>query len=511
MWSKILRPVDKLIDNLSMYQLLRYYLAGLLIAAFGLGLTGALSYNPWAMLGCTLVALAACWIINKILAFIFNAPTSTDSSIITAFILALIITPSFDQMTIIFLLAASGLAMASKYVLTIRRKHIFNPAAIAVLLTGLGAHQLASWWVGSAVMLPFVIIGGLLIVRKIRREKMAASFLLATTAATALFSFLSGSNVLLDLKQMLLSSAIFFLGFVMLTEPLTSPPTEGKQLWYGALVGVIMAPQVHIFSFYSSPELALIIGNVFAYIVSSKAKLFPVLKEKVKVAANTADFVFYPEKKFAYEPGQYMEWTLPHEKTDGRGNRRYFTLASSPTESDLRIGVKFYDKGSSYKEAMLDMDRHTPIVASQLAGDFTLPKDSSKKLAFIAGGIGITPFRSMAKYLTDTDDRRSVIMLYSARNRGDIAYAPIFEEARKRIGMKTVYVLTGETSNGSEPSVYKGIKISADMVKREIPDYIERTFYLSGTHEMVEAVHQMLTSLGVRRSHIKTDYFPGYA
>ncbi len=511
MLSRMLKYIDSIIDNLTMYRLLRYYLSGLLIVAFGLGVTGVLSYSPLDLLADTLIALTACWTINKVLGFIFQAPVSSDSSIITAFILALIITPRFDTTTIAFLLAASGLAMASKYILTIRRKHIFNPAAIAVVLTGFGGHQLASWWIGSTVMMPFVIIGGLLIVRKVRRGKMVASFLLTTTVATALFTFLSGSDVLVGLKHMVLSSAVLFLGFVMLTEPMTSPPTKGKQVWYGALVGLLLPPQVHIFNLYSTPELALAAGNIFSYLVSPKTRLFPVLKQKVTVSANTMDFVFSPGQEVRYSPGQYMEWTLPHTKPDSRGNRRYFTLASSPTEPELRVGVKFYDTGSSFKRALGDMPVGAQLAAGQIAGDFVLPKDPDVKLAFIAGGIGITPFRSMIKYLTDTADTRSVTLLYGARTRGDIAYRNIFEDARRKIRLKTVYVISGETAARAEQFTRYGTTITADMIKTEIPDYLERTFYLSGTHPMVESMHHVLAELGVHRSRIKTDFFPGYA
>ena len=301
-----------------------------------------------------------------------------------------------------------------------------------------------------------------------------------------------------------------FLAFVMLPEPATSPTTKTKQVWYAALVGLLVPPQAHILSYYSSPELALVIGNVFSYIVGPKKKLFLTLKEKIKVAAHAADFVFYPEKQFSYQPGQYMEFTLPHSRSDSRGDRRYFTLASSPTEPELRIGVKFYEKGSSYKEAMLAMDHHTPMVADHVSGDFTLPADPSQKLAFIAGGIGITPFRSMVKYLLDTDDRRQVTLIYAARNSEDIAYKSVFDEAANKLGMRTSYVLSDEAAPPA-PGWYTGTVITPDIIAAEIPDYTTRIFYISGTHAMVAHVKSMLRGMGVPHAHIKTDFFPGYA
>jgi ferredoxin-NADP reductase/Na+-transporting NADH:ubiquinone oxidoreductase subunit NqrB len=510
MLPKMLKAVDTMIDKVTMYRLLLYYLIGLILIATGLSAFGDLHYKPLYVIISAFILVAACWGINKLFAYIFDAPINSESSIITALILALIISPNPTGFGITFLLAVSGLAIASKYLLTIRRKHIFNPAAIAVALTALGPRQTASWWIGTTAMLPFVVVGGVLITRKIRKEKMIYSFFASTTLATVLYAVLSKANPITSLHNMILSSSVFFLGFVMLTEPLTSPSTTKKQAWYAALVGVLLPPQAHIFSFYSSPELSLVVGNIFSYLVSSKTKLFPVLKEKVKVAANTADFVFNPGGKLAFKPGQYMEWTLPHHKTDSRGNRRYFTLASSPTEADLRIGVKFYENGSSFKKAMVDMDETTSIVASQIAGDFVLPKDRTQKLIFIAGGIGVTPFRSMVKYLVDKNEPRSITLLYSARTQADIAYKSVFDEARQKIGLKTIYALSDAEALEGEPATRVGT-ITAGLIRSEVPDYLERLFYISGTHQMVAAMQDILSELGVSKNHIKIDFFPGYA
>jgi len=156
------------------------------------------------------------------------------------------------------------------------------------------------------------------------------------------------------------------------------------------------------------------------------------------------------------------------------------------------------------------MDRATPIVASQIAGDFVLPKDKTKKLVFIAGGIGITPFRSMVKYLIDTNEPRTITMLYSARTEADIAYKPVFEAARQAIGLKTIYALTGSKTPLTAPYSY-GDSITAELIKEAIPDYGERFYYISGSNAMVVAMRAILTELGVRQRQIKVDFFPGYA
>ncbi len=505
----MLKAIDDFLNKTTMYRLLIYYLGGLLAGAFVLGLFGRVGFSSISLIVSTTILLIACWSINRIFAGIFRVPANHESSIITALILALLITPKLGIYDIMFLVAASGLAMASKYVLTIKDVHIFNPAAAAVVITAFGPRQNASWWIGTAVLLPLVLAGGVLVVRKIRREHMVGAFLATTFAATAVFAWLGHGSMLTAIKQTALTSPVFFLGSVMLTEPLTSPGTKTKQTLFAMAVGLLVPPQVHLGSFYTTPELALVIGNVLAYILDPRVRLFPVLTQKIRIAADTADFVFTPGRRLAYQPGQYMEWTLPHDHIDDRGNRRYFTLASSPTEPTLRVGVKFYDPSSSYKKAMLTMTDQTHIVAAQVAGDFVLPKNKQRKLVFVAGGIGVTPFRSMVKYLLDKHEQRDVIVLYAASRERDIAYADVFEQARQQLGISTTYVLTKPASAQLGPHQRAGY-VDENAVRATVPDYHERTFYISGGHQMVLAVRESLVRLGVPKRQIKVDYFAGY-
>lgn len=498
-----------MLDRTTMYRFLLYYLIFLLAAAFVLSETGSLHLNAFAIAGSALYLAAVCWISNALFAYAFDAPTNKESSLITALILALIISPLATFANVLFLTAAGGLAIASKYMLALDKKHVFNPAAIAVALTALGAGQTASWWVGSAPMLPFVLVGGLLLARKIRRFQMVLSFVAVTYAATFVYGLIGHEHVGAVLHQVTFSSALFFLAFVMLTEPATTPGMLRNQRWYAALVGLLFPPQAHIGTIYSTPEISLVIGNIFAYFIEPRVKLFPSLVRRTRLASGIAEFAFASDTEFSYLPGQYMEWTLPHPDSDSRGDRRYLTLASSPTESEIKLGVKFYRDGSTYKDAMLHMDHDTPIVAAGLAGDFTLPEDDEVKLAFIAGGIGITPYRSMVKYLLDRDEYRDIAMLYSANTADEIVYRDVFEAARQRFGSRMIYCLTGRHQKLPDRR-YRAGYINAEMVKRDIPDYEERLFYLSGSHTMVNEVRDALHELGVHHSQIKVDFFPGY-
>ena len=211
----------------------------------------------------------------------------------------------------------------------------------------------------------------------------------------------------------------------------------------------------------------------------------------------------------SFRPGQYMEWTFDHRRADDRGKRRYFTLASSPTETAVQIGIKFAEQGSSFKEALRAHARQgTPMIASQIAGDFTLPRDPARKLAFIAGGIGVTPFRSMAKYLTDRREDRDIVLLYANTRYEELMYADVFGAARRTLHFRPVYVLSDASDAPTRLPIIEG-RIDATLIEREIPDFHERLFYVSGSPGLVRSVVGALRGMGVKRGNIKTDAFSG--
>ena len=509
----MLEYIDTLLNRITMYRLVLYFLIALLAIAAIFGAAGILPYNPLTIVFSTGILLLVSWVTNQLFAKAFGAQPNSESVYITALILALIITPvaPHDLTGISFLIWAAIWAMACKYIFAFRKKHIFNPAAFAVMLTAFTINQSATWWVCSNLpMIGFVIVGGLLVTRKMRRFDLVLSFVAVALLTIVLTN--TASDPLTTLQKAFLHAPIFFFAFIMLTEPLTTPPTRALRIAYGAFVGFLFAPAIHVGSVYSTPELALIVGNVFSFLVSPKEKYVLELKKKEQTGTGMFDFVFKQGNGSArFRPGQYMEWTLAHEKSDSRGNRRYFTIASSPTEADLRLGVKFYDPPSSFKKNLLAMGPGDEIVAGQLAGDFTLPKDPHKKLVFIAGGIGITPFRSMVKYLVDRGERRDIVLLYSNRALAEVAYRDVFDEAAARIGMRTIYAITDANETLPDNEHYCRGRINAKLIAQTVPDYRDRTFYISGTHAMTTAFHETLRAMGVPAHRIKTDFFPGFA
>src|SRR6266481_3737822 len=313
--------IDSFLNKITMYKLVLYYLLALLVTALFFSFFHVLPFSPISLLFSTFVLVLVCLVANKLFSVVAKVQTNVESAYITAFILALIITPPISGhlfSNLPFLLWAAVWAMASKYILSIKHKHIFNPAAFAVALTALTINQAASWWIGTAAMLFFVLAGGVLVIRKIQRQAMVYAFVAATLLSSIALSF-SHTNPFTTIGNAVVISPLVFFAVIMLTEPLTTPPKKYQQIIYGALGGILFSPQAHLGSFYFSPELALIGGNIFSYIVSPKGKYAMKFLAKEKVAESVYNFVFSPDKEIKFQAGQYLEWTLQHKNSDSRG------------------------------------------------------------------------------------------------------------------------------------------------------------------------------------------------
>ncbi|MDE2385521.1 MAG: RnfABCDGE type electron transport complex subunit D [Alphaproteobacteria bacterium] len=504
----MLKPVDGLLNHITMYRLVLYYVGALLAGDFALGLFGLAQHDPAQLCFSVALIAAASWSVNRALALAFRVPANAESVWITAGIIALIMPPvaAGDVKGMLGLALASAAGIASKFLFAIYRKHLFNPVALGVVVSAYALDAPATWWVGGTVwLLPIVVAGGLLILRKVQRFEMFAVYALAYLAMTVLTATPDMYGDMLS--QTFLSSPMLFAGFAMLTEPMTAPAAKWPSLGFGALVGALSSPAAHIGDFYFTSEVALLLGNVFAWAVNPKYRFKLTLERIEKTAAGCYDYVFRTNRPVSFKPGQYLDWTLHSRRSDDRGNRRTFTIASSPAEKHVRLGVKFYPNPSAYKQSLLNLKPGDVVYGAQLAGEFTLP-EGDDKLAFIAGGIGITPFRSMIQHMLDMGERRDVTLFYGNNKPHEIAYVDVFNRAEDELGLRTVYAIADHAH--TETNFYKGF-IDADLIMREMPDYAERLFYISGPRSMVVKFEKVLAELGIAKHRIKTDFFPGFA
>ena len=484
-----------------MYRLTIFYLGGLVVLAVIMSAFGWLAFNPLDILITTTEVLGGTLLANQIMADWTKANINIESTIITALILALIITPKFP-VSFVPIAIAGAFAIGSKFWATIMDHHVFNPAAAGIVALALLSDVSATWWVGTPVMLPFVIIGGYLVVKKVNREKMVGQFLLVFLASIGIVSLSrTGSlGAVVNTWYMSIShTALLFFAAVMFTEPATSPGTEQKRGYFAILTALLYAtPQLNISRIVFTPEIALVLANAFSFMINPQYRFVLKLKLKRLIARDTYEFVFETPGDLQYQAGQYMEWTLPHEQMDDRGNRRYFSLSSIPSE-DPAFAIKYYEPPSSYKKNLLMMSVGSTLSATNLAGDFMLPKgEIDKPLVFIAGGIGIAPFRSMIKKIVVEQKQVKIILLYINKNGEEVAYGDLWQSAMA-YGVQTKLIMTAVSGH-----------LNPEMIRSLIPNYMQYKYYISGPQRLVEGAEQVLDQLSLPKSQIVTDFFPGY-
>lgn len=222
-----------------------------------------------------------------------------------------------------------------------------------------------------------------------------------------------------------------------------------------------------------------------------------------KIAHNIRSFYFKPDQPVRYIAGQFIELHLPHPNKDKRGEKRWFTLSSAPSEEFLAITTKLTPiVGSSFKNTLQNLKENSKLFMASPIGDFVLPKSPQIPLIFVAGGIGCTPFRSIIAELQLSQQQRDITLLYGTSSVELVAFKTIFS----KLGKKFIVQLT-------EPSPdWKGRigRLSADSVLNLPKISSAHYVYLSGPEPMVETMYKDLKKQKFNKHQIYTDYFPGY-
>ena len=221
------------------------------------------------------------------------------------------------------------------------------------------------------------------------------------------------------------------------------------------------------------------------------------LADRKEEAGDAISFFFLPDAPLAWQAGQFLHYTLPHQNPDQRGIKRWFTIASAPHEGRVQVTTRFTaDKGSTFKRALRDLPIGATIEADGPEGDFIIT-DPDQTYVFIAGGIGITPYRAILLDLAHRGLPIHVALLYGNRNDEFVFKSELEALAKKYPTLKIRYAVS--------PA-----KIDEFSIRNLISDLEHPIFYTSGPEPMVEAVEKMLAEMGVPDEHSKRDYFPGY-
>lgn len=476
------------IDQTTMYRTVLYSLIALTVWSWVFSVVGVIDFFVVAMAVQLIILLTVGYCADRLLAWIYKTKPNPESVFITSLILYFLLLPTGSVQSFILAGLAALLAAASKYVLTWRGRHIFNPAAISVVVLGLAGIGYAGWWVATPWLLPIVLPLGLVVLYKTRRLDMAGIYIAVSLVMVSVLAAMNGTFTATTLWVAITSYPILFLAFFMLTEPQTLAPKKRQRNGVAAGVAVLAHSQLVIGAVSMTPELALVVGNVASAALAKTRGLRLKLVSRKKLPGDQIEYVFSASRSVQFEAGQYMEIQVPHKKIDTRGMRRMFTIASAPDTKSVRLITRHPQSASSFKNKLAELPVSSVLKVCGIWGDFVLPKDRSKKILMIAGGVGITPFLSQLEWLDRQNETRDIVLLYAVRSKQDA-------------------IEISQNNSGAKVIIHEGPLTQQD-IRSYAEDIQQRTVYISGPPVMVDAVSRDVRTLGAATVH--RDFFAGY-
>ncbi len=226
------------------------------------------------------------------------------------------------------------------------------------------------------------------------------------------------------------------------------------------------------------------------------------------VAARTLAFEVDQGEPFDFKAGQSCEVVIPHPLyTDDLGNARTFSVASAPGVAPLLFATRLTE--SAFKRSLAEVEPGATIDLDGPYGSFTLHHNAARPAVLLAGGIGITPFRSMIADATRRCLPHRITLLYANRN---ATSAPFLEDlqqwARQNPQFHLVATLTAPVAN--EPWPFETGRIDEAFVQTHVPDARDAVFYIAGPGRFVRAMTAILDAVGADPDSVKSEEFPGY-
>ena len=232
------------------------------------------------------------------------------------------------------------------------------------------------------------------------------------------------------------------------------------------------------------------------------------IKEKQEVAKETLLVVFdLLGGEVDFQAGQYFWVTLldpPYD--DEKGPKRHISVATSPNDREvLALCTRLRD--SAFKRSLAELPVGTEVEVEDPKGSFALPEDTDRPYVFIAGGIGITVFRSMLRYIAEEKLPHRVTLVYSNRDRESAAFLDELAELEQAIpGLQVVLTMTDDPSWDGESR-----RIDVDLLRDHLGDELPSfTYLIAGPPAMVDGVAGTLEAAGVPEERIRPARFSGY-
>jgi ferredoxin-NADP reductase len=194
--------------------------------------------------------------------------------------------------------------------------------------------------------------------------------------------------------------------------------------------------------------------------------------------------------------------------TDLQGNTRALSIASAPHERSLMVAMRL--RTTAFKRTLNSLPLNTELLLHGLYGSLTLSREGTRPAVFLAGGIGITPFRSLIWNATESLSRRRILLFYSVRVPEEAAF---LGELRRMEQYNIRYKLICTVTQPEKTRMFwrgETGRITIEMLSKWIPDLRIPIYYVAGPSAMVAGVSQMLIGSRISKDDIRAEEFAGY-
>jgi len=233
------------------------------------------------------------------------------------------------------------------------------------------------------------------------------------------------------------------------------------------------------------------------------------LKAQKTLCADTTAFYFEKPEELKFQPGQFFNFTLlKPDGTDLDGDTRALSIASAPHERNLMVATRL--RTTAFKRTLNSLPLDSELLLQGPYGGMTLPRNTTRPAVLLAGGIGITPFRSFVWSEAELLSARTILLFYSVRVPAEAAF---LEELREMEQYNTRYKLICTVTQPEKAKIpWQGEagRISIEMLRKWIPDLSVPIYYIAGPPNMVDGARQMLINSGIVEEDIRAEEFYGY-
>jgi ferredoxin-NADP reductase len=229
----------------------------------------------------------------------------------------------------------------------------------------------------------------------------------------------------------------------------------------------------------------------------------------MEVAEGTMAFHFRKPDGFEFRAGQTIDVTpINPPETDAEGDIRTFSLAGAPAEPELMVATRMRD--TAFKRVLKAAAPGLKVKLEGPTGSLTLHKNVNKAAVLMAGGIGITPFRSMIVQAAQDRLGPEIFLFYSNRRPEDGPFLEELEHIGR--GFPNFHLVATMTDMGSSGLQWSGETgyIDAEMLRRHLKSIQGPIYYIAGPPSMVAGMRDMLVKAGVDEDDIRTEDFAGY-